>query len=346
MTARHKTILHVVAESGLGLAARQLALLASDPDPTFVHKVALVQKDPPLAAYFAERELHVFPREQAATSALLPFGFVAGRWLGELAARTHADLIHAHDARAALLASPVAQRAGIPFLRTVASADAMDAGGLAHPLTHLTQRFELKRTRLFVATSEYVRRGLLRRVPLLAPKMALAATALPPQRVGEPLQALAPGARLRLHLVGVPPHQDGVIVQALREVADLVIGDDTQRALDFDVVVVAGAVPLGRDADEPVELAVLRGMAQGRPALVVPGGVLEELASPPDLPAGWCGSVTKDTSVAALVSAVQELATRPLADLGARARTLFEREHSANALRAHYRGFYASALTA
>lgn len=345
MSAPPKTILHVVAEPDLGLAARQLALLASDPDPTFVHKVAIVHKDPALAAYFAACELHVFSREQPAASALWPFAFVAGRWLGEIAARTHADLIHAHDARAAGVAAAVAHRASVPFVRTLASARGVDTGGLAHPIAHFTQRFELKRTRLFVATSECVRRGLLRGVPLLAPKMALAPTALPPQQAGEPLRPLERGARLRLHLVGVPPHQDGVVVQALREVADLVIGDDTERALDFDAVMAAGAVPLGRDADEPVELAVLRGMAQGRPALVVPGGVFEELASPPDAPDAWCGVVARDASVAALVAAVQELAARPVGELGTRARTLFEREHSAAALRARYRGFYASALT-
>ncbi len=334
MSNSHKTILHVLAEPGVGLAARQLAVLAADPDEGYVHKVVLLHKDAALAAYFADHELQVFPREQAGTSALLPFSFVAGRWLAELAKRAHADLVQAHDARAASVASPVAHRLGVPLVHTLADSAGVD---------HFMQRFEMRRTRLFVATSEHVRRGLLRRVPLLAPKMAIAPTALPPQQAAT-LRSFEPGSRLRLHLVGVPPHQDGVVVEALREVSDVIIGDDSQRELDFDAVVVAGSVPLGRDADEPVELAVLRGMARGRPALVIPGGVLEELVCPPESPGACCGELAHDSSVAALVAAVRTLQTRSLAELGARAHSLFEREHSAAALRARYRGFYASAL--
>lgn len=347
MIPRPKTILHVLAAPGVGLAARQLALLASDPDPTFVHKVAILHRDPALAAYLAAEQLHVFPREQAATSALLPFAFVAGRWLSELATRAHADLVQAHDERAAAAAAPVAHRRGIPFVRTETSADGVD---------HFLQRFELKRTRLFVASSEHVRQRLLRRIPLLAPKMVLAPTALPSPRRIVPLRPTRPGARLRLHLVGVPPRQDGVVMQALREVADLVISHDFSEPAahsemrdddplrHVDAVVAAGPVPLGHDAEEPVELAVLRAMSHGRPAVVVPGGVFVELVAESEAGAA-CGLIARDDSVAALVEAAQRLASQPLDELGARARAAFERDHTAEQLRKRYRSFYESVLS-
>lgn len=337
---RPKTVLHVLAEPGVGLAARQLALLAADPDPRYVHKVALLHRDPGLAAFLAAAQLHVFPREHA--PALLPFGFVTGRWLAELAARTHADLIQAHDGKAANTASTVAHRKGLPFVRTETQADGVD---------HLLQRFELKRTKLFVATSEHVRRHLLRRVPLLAPKMGLVPTAQSTPHHRVPLREIRRGARLRLHLVGVPPHEDGVVMKALREVADLVIAHDFADARaehdddairHVDAVVAAGPVPLGHDAEEPVELPVLRAMAHGRPAVVVPGGALAELAEPAEGPTA--GLVARDRSVAALVDAVQRLAHRPIAELGANARTLFEREHEASGLRSRYRQFYDAVL--
>jgi len=245
------------------------------------------------------------------------------------------------------VAAPVAQRRGVPFVRTETSADGID---------HFLQRFELKRTRLFVASSEHVRQSLLRRIPLLAPKMVLAPTALPSPAHVVPLRPNRRGARLRLHLVGVPPHQDGVVMQALREVADLVVShdfaasaphgelrdDDTLRHVD--AVVAAGTVPLGHDADEPVELAVLRAMSHGRPAVVVPGGVFGELVAGAD-DGGSCGVIARDGSVAALVEAAQRLASLPLEELGARARATFERQHTADELRSRYRSFYGSVLS-
>lgn len=330
-----RTVLHVVATRGVGLAARQLALLAGGAGTDVVHKVALLVHDPSQAAFFTAHEMTVFQRERASTlvpalfagSALSPFGFVSKRWLSELARRAHADALHAHDALAAEIAGAVAEIESLPLFRSESD-----------PRATRISRGSVARVQRFVAHSVAVQRAMLRAAPLLAPKMVLARTSieLPHPALPDP----EPHDPLRVHVVGVPQRGDGAVLEILRHHAELVAADKDERTTlaASDVVIAAGSVPLGADAEEPVELAVLRGLAHGRPAVVVDEGGLPELVAG-STDGASCGVVLdrpaeRDAWVSALLA---------VTGFGAAARAR-AKEHDATKMRAFYHDLYAGVV--
>lgn len=355
-----KLVLHVVSAGEVGGAERMLVDLARGDAGRYAHAIALYSASPRLTAFFAGSGVTLFDRGPARED---PLSFVvrslgrgAVRGLAGLVRATGASAVHVHTHASQVLGTRAAQAAGVPLVRTEHSTRVYD-DATAWPFS----RWSLARAERVVCISEHVARVARARAPFAAGAIRVVYNGID-VTARRPAPMPPASARPRFALVGRLEPRKGVDV-ALRALAETpgaelsIVGDGPERSAierltselglrerveflgyvtDVDRVVAQCHAVLSASRKEGLGLALLEGMALGRPAIAVPVGGIPEFVSPAT---GWLAA---EASVAALAAVMREAAAAPgeVARRGAAARALVESRFSLEAMRRGYDDVY------
>lgn len=361
------TVVHVVVAGEVGGAERMLVDLARADDEARVrHVVALATPSERLRGVFATAGLDVEDRgpvrEGPLTYLVRSLGPGDVRWLEGVVRGRRGDVVHVHTFGSQVLGTRAAIRAGARVVRTEHSTRVYD-----DPSCWPFSRWSLEHADAAVAISEAVRRRAMERAPWAASKLLVVPNGVDVTRFAE--TPLPPDeGPLRLLALGRLDRRKGLdlAIAALARVPGVtleIVGDGGERrALEAlvrargvrDRVTFAGfasdPLPAIRRAHallssaraEGLGIALLEGMATGRPVIALPTGGVPEIVR--DGETGWLAYGSDETAlVRALESAVRERSA--LAERGARARDLVRTQYDLRTMRDGYARVYAEVVS-
>ncbi len=356
-----KLVLHVVAAGEIGGAERMLVDLASGEPAGFAHAVALYSASRRLTEWLGRANVTIFDRGPAREDALSFLARSLGRApedLARLARAAGASVVHVHTHGSQVLGTRAALVAGLPVVRTEHSTRVYEDRS-----TWPFARWSLRRAARVVAISEHVASVVRARAPWVADRLRVVYNGVDvARRAPAPLPE---GGPVRFALVGRLEPRKGVDV-ALRALAKVpeahlaIVGDGESRAQlerlarelgvadrarflgfvdDVDRAAAECHAVLSSSRREGLGLAILEGMALGRPAVALPVGGLPEFVSERT---GW---LARGTDPAALAEAMRACAAsaEALAARGAAARELVVARFSLEAMRRGYDRVYEEA---
>jgi len=355
------TVLHIVVAGDIGGAERMLVDLAKSESER--HVVFLRASSPELLAFFRDEGVSIADEALVRETPLAYLTHALGeRLVGEVKAvarRVAADVVQLHTIGSHVPGSRAAIGLNLPFVRTEHSTRAYDDVSVM-----ALSRWSLARAARVVCVSEHVanvarraapdaskvrvvpngvdlERFAVESPPTAGPEMpftfALVGRLEPRKGVDVALDALAlvPGARLRI--VGDGPSRVDLEAYARR------VGVRDRATFVGRVGDVRGELRLAHavlssSRKEALGLALLEGMAMGRPAVASPtGGV-------PEFVREETGYLAVDGSAVALARAMRDAMSAPrdeLAQRGSAAADLVRARYSLLAMREGYRAVYA-----
>lgn len=348
-------VLHVVVAGAVGGAERVVADLARRPEETRAeHAVALITPEPALTAFFRDAgvPLDVLPRrrEGPLSDLTIHFGAAARDFVADCARRHRAALLHLHTFGSHVVGARAAAALGVPFVRTEHSTRAY-----RDPSCWPLSRGSLARAAAVVAVSEHVRRVASRRTrrALVVVRNGVDTAHFAPRPY--------PSGEARFAVVGRLDRRKGVdrAIAAAARVSGCVldiVGDGPARArlealarrlgvgarfhgflADPRPVVAAAGAVVAASREEALSVALLEGMALGRPAVAMPVGGIPEIVRE-----GVTGLLAARPDVGALAERLREAAAdrAGLERLGASARRFVETEASIGAMCRGYAEVY------
>ncbi len=357
------TVVHVVVAGEVGGAERMLVDLARADGPRVVrHVVALATPSERLRGVLAAAGLDVVDRgpvrEGPLTYLVRSLGPGDVRWLEGVVRGRRADVVHVHTFGSQVLGTRAALRASARVVRTEHSTRVYD-----DPSCWPFARWSLGHADAAVAISEAVRRRALERAPWAKEKICVVPNGVDMTRFAE--TPLPPGdGPLRLLALGRLDRRKGldVAIAAIARVPGValeIVGDGGERrTLERlsrergvgDRVIFAGFAADPRPAilrahallssarAEGLGIALLEGMAMGRPVVALPTGGVPELVR--DGETGWLAYGNDETAlVRALETALRERSS--LAERGARATELVRARYDLRTMRDGYARVYA-----
>ncbi len=363
MTARPVArVVHVVVAGELGGAERMLVDLASRPELSRAsHAIALMTPSDALARLFRDAGLTVHDRgrvrENPAAYLWRSLGPLDAAWLERVLRSERADVAHLHTFASHVVGTRAARSAGVPVVRTEHSTRVY-----TDPSCWPFSSWSLKRTRCTVAISRHVRDVAVARAPWLA-NVSVIHNGVDTIRFAPDLRARADGP-LRFSLVARLEPRKGVdlALEALAHVPDAtldVVGDGEERSAleettrarglwsrvtfhgqlaDVRPIHAACDVVLCSSRQEGLGIAVLEGMAMGKPVVAFPVGGVPEIVE--HGVTGWLASSATPGGLAAVMRDAQ--AQRDdLPSMGAAARARVEGSFSIDAMCRAYGEIYA-----
>lgn len=301
MTPSRK-IVHVVVAGAIGGAERLLVDLATRPTESgATHAVALMTPNPALRAMLAGHGIRI--RDKGAVHAdplsylWRAFGPRDVGWLENILQEEKADIVHVHTYASHIIGVRAARRLGLPVLRT------------EHGVQHYTdvscalyRNWALRHTDSVVAVSDYVRRFVATRVPIVRKHLHVVRNGVdsryfapaPPLPDDEPLtlalvcrlepwkgahlliQAVARVPGVRLKIAG-----DGSERLALEKLAASLNVQDRVTFLGYQPdprpVLASCHLAVNTSLDEPLGLSVMEALSMGRPVIAFKGGGIPEI---------------------------------------------------------------------
>jgi len=336
-------VLHVVVAGAVGGAERVVVDLARRPAETRAeHAVALVTPAPALVAFFRDAgvplDVLARRREGPLSDLAVHLGAAARDFIVACARRHRATVLHLHTFGSHAAGARAAAALGVPFVRTEHSTRVY-----RDPSCWPLSRGSLARAAAVVAVSEHVRRVAARRArrAVLVVRNGVDTAHFAPRPF--------PSGEARFAVVGRLDRRKGVdrAIAAAARVPGCgldVVGDGPARArletlarrLDVGArfhgyladprpVVAAARAVVAAAREEALSVALLEGMALGRPAVAMPVGGIPEIVRE-----GVSGLLAARSDVDALAERLREAAAdRPgLERLGASARRFVETEAS------------------
>lgn len=336
-------VVHVVVAGEIGGAERMLVDLAGRPDASGAdHVIALMTPEPALARLFADAGLAVRDRgrvrENAAAYLWRSLGPLDAGWLARVLRDERATAAHLHTFASHVVGTRAARSAGVPVVRTEHSIRVY-----TDPSCWPFSRWSLRRTDQTVAISRHVRDVARARAPWLERLRVIHngvdTARFAPDKAGA--RARAPGEPLRFSLVARLEPRKGVDValNALGRVPGAtldIVGDGELRSAleaqaaalgarvkfhghldDVRPVHAACDVVLCSSRQEGLGIALLEGMAMGKPVVSVPVGGVPEIVD--QGVTGWLASApTAEALADAMLSAAAQ--SGRLAQMGDAAR--------------------------
>jgi L-malate glycosyltransferase len=339
-------VVHVVVAGEIGGAERMLVELASRPSESGVeHTIALMTPEPGLARLFEQAGLAVRDRgrvrENAAAYLWRSLGPLDAAWLERVLRAEGATIAHLHTFGSHVVGTRAARSAGIPVVRTEHSTRVY-----TDPSCWPFSQWSLRRSRAVVAISRHIRDVVLSRAPFVRDltvihngvdtsrfqpvphptaaargdaadrplRFSLVARLEPRKGVDLALDALArvPGATLDV----VGDGQDRAALEALARPLAARVTFHGQKD-DVRPVHAACDVVLCSSRQEGLGIAVLEGMAMGRPVVAFPVGGVPEIVDH-----GVTGWLAKGATANDLAAAMNDAVARrsELPAMGERAR--------------------------
>lgn len=360
-------VVHVVVAGEVGGAERMLVDLASGATSRR-HAVALFTPNDRLRALFRDARLTVHDRgavrEDPVSYLMRSLGPADVRWLGGVLAKERAAVVHLHTFGSQVLGTRAALRAGLPVVRTEHSTRVYD-----DPSCWPFSRWSLKRTARAVCISAHVRDVAVAKARWVAARAVVvpngidverfAAAPLPAPMTNGHLRALALGRLDRrkgldvllaavaktpnvdLEIVGDGPEKDALVALAARlgvaaRVRFTGYVDDVRDAIARADVLVSSA------RTEGLGVALLEGMAMGRPVVALPTGGIPEFVE--DGRTGWLAARGGDEA-AQLARALESARTSDRAPRAAEARARVVERFSRAAMRDGYERIYEAAIS-
>jgi len=341
-TTTHPRVVHVVVAGELGGAERMLVDLASRPELSKAeHVIALMTPSEALARMFEGADLAVRDRgrvrENPAAYLWRSLGPVDTAWLERVLRAERADVVHLHTFASHVVGTRAARSAGVPVVRTEHSTRVY-----TDPTCWPFSRWSLRRTMHTVAISRHVRDVALARAPWIS-RLSVIHNGVDTSRfTPRPRETGADDRPLRFSLVARLEPRKGVdlAIEALARVPDAtldVVGDGNARAsleaqarplggrvtfhghlADVRDVHAACDVVLCSSREEGLGIAVLEGMAMGKPVVAFPVGGVPEIVE--DGKSGWLATSSSSDGLAASMQRAQ-LERGRLAEMGELART-------------------------
>ncbi|BCI66318.1 glycosyltransferase family 4 protein [Acetobacter aceti] len=309
MTSSRK-IVHVVVAGAIGGAERLLVDLATRPaESEATHAVALMTPNPALRAMLAGHGIRIRDKGVIRADPLSylwrAFGPRDVKWLENVLHEEKADIVHVHTYASHIIGVRAARRLGLPVLRT------------EHGVQHYTdascalyRNWALRHTDSVVAVSDYVRRFVATRLPVMRKHLHVIRNGVD-TRYFTPVPPLSAKAPLTLALVcRLEPWKGAhLLIQAVARVPGVylkIAGDGSARpALEKlatslnvrDRVIFLGYQPdprpvlaschlaVNTSLDEPLGLSVMEALSMGRPVLAFRGGGIPEIVQ--DGRTGW-----------------------------------------------------------
>lgn len=354
-----RLVLHVVCAGEIGGAERMLVDLASGEPRGFAHAVALYSASARLTDWLSRARITLFDRgparEDAVSFLVRSLGRRGPEDLARLVRAAGASVVHVHTHASQVLGTRAAMIAGVPVVRTEHSTRVYEDRS-----TWPFARWSLRRAARVVAISEHVAGVVRARAPWVADRLRVVYNGVDvDRRAPSPPPAEGP---VRFALIGRLEPRKGVDValRALARVPDarlVIAGDGESRAelerlardlgvgdrVDFlgfvgdvDRVAAGCHAVLSSSRREGLGLAILEGMALGRPAVALPVGGLPEFVSERT---GWLARAEGEGALAdamrACAASADERAAR-----GAAARELVVARFSVDAMRRGYDAVY------
>ncbi len=349
-------VVHVVVAGELGGAERMLVDLASRPALTGAdHVVALMTPSEALAALFQGAGLSVHDRgrvrENPAAYLWRSLGPTDAAWLAGVLRTERATVAHLHTFASHVVGTRAARSAGVPVVRTEHSTRVY-----TDPSCWPFSRWSLRRTRLAVAISRHVRDVALGRAPWISRLTVIHngvdTSRFAPRTRPPPSPDVAAGGvgdrPLRFSLVARLEPRKGVdlALEALARVPGAtldIVGDGEDRSAleaqarslgervrfhgqlaDVRDVHAACDVVLCSSRQEGLGIAVLEGMAMGKPVVAFPVGGVPEIVDH-DV-TGWLASsvASADALAVSMQRADAERARHRAMGEAARARVVAE----------------------
>jgi glycosyltransferase involved in cell wall biosynthesis len=332
--------------------------LAARPRETAAeHTIALMTPNEELARLFVATGLRVLDRGRVGESpgAYLwrSLGPQDVAWLAEVMTRERADVAHLHTFGSQVVGTRAARRAGVRILRTEHSTRVYD-----DPTCWPFSRWSLRRTDRVVAISRHVLDVALKRAGWIRDHAQIIHNGVDAERF-----APGTGGGAGFCLVGRLEPRKGVdvAIDAIAEVPGAtldVVGDGELRCelearagprvrfhgqlSDVRPVVLACAAVVCSSRNEGLGIALLEGMAMGKPVVAVPVGGVPEIVED-----GVNGFLAPDGSPSALAKAMRRALEDPerLAQMGRAARARVEERFSIRAMCAAYAEAYARLLS-
>jgi glycosyltransferase involved in cell wall biosynthesis len=359
-------VVHVVVAGEIGGAERMLVDLATRADASGAdHVVALMTPIDALARLFEGAGLVVRDRgrvrENPAAYLWRSLGPVDTAWLERVLRAERASVAHLHTFASHVVGTRAAQGAGVPIVRTEHSTRAYN-----DPSCWPFSRWSLRRSQQVVAVSRHIQSVALTRAPWIR-RMTVIHNGVDTERFA-PRESPG-GARrphdtrpLRFSLVARLERRKGVdlAIEALAHVPEAtldVVGDGDDRATleararrlegrvkfhgelaDVRDVHAACDVVLCSSRQEGLGIAVIEGMAMGKPVVAFPVGGVPEVVDH-----GVTGWLADSSSAEALAAAMREAVARRdrLDAMGEAARTRVLDAFSIDAMCRSYGEVYA-----
>jgi glycosyltransferase involved in cell wall biosynthesis len=298
------TVVHVVVAGDIGGAERMVADLAARPRATGAeHVVATMSPNPRLVRMLQDSGLRVHDRgrvrEGVGAYLWRSFGPTDTAWLARVIARERAGVVHLHTFGSQVIGTRAARAVGARVVRTEHSTRVY-----ADPSCWPFSRWSLFHADVVVAVSAHVRDVALSKAPWAEAKLRVVHDGVDVERFCPRQGHARPGELFRFAAVGRLEPRKGVdiAIEALAAVDGAaldIVGDGQERGrLEAlvgrrhlqDRVVFHGYVDDPRDVlatadamlcssrEEGLGIALLEGMAMGRPVVAFPvGGVPESV---------------------------------------------------------------------
>ncbi|MBX3230899.1 MAG: glycosyltransferase [Labilithrix sp.] len=360
-------VVHVVAAGEVGGAERMLVDLMTGPSRR-TSSIALFTPNDELRRLFREADLVVDDRGPVREDPLSFLKRALGPgdvdWLTNVIERRNAGVVHLHTFASQVLGTRAADRAGVRVVRTEHSTRVYD-----DPSCRPFARWSLPRAGAIVFISEHVRRVAIARMPWLAKARTFVVhNGVDPARFEA--RPFTPTDRLKLVAVGRLDPRKGLelAIEAVARVPEVeldIVGEGSERArlealaaskrsllegpagprvrirgyaADVRGDVARADAVLSSAREEGLGIALLEGMAMGRPVIAVPVGGIPEIVREGET--GWLADARTPSALARVL--LRAAADRAEVERrGARARERVLASFTVDAMRARYETIYA-----
>lgn len=364
-------VLHVVVAGEVGGAERMLVDLARDPRDA--HTIALFTPSARLRALFRDAGLVVVDRgpvrESPAHYLVRTLGPWDRRFLDRVIADVRPSIVHLHTFASQVLGTRAARRASLPIVRTEHSSRVFD-----DPSCWPFSRWSLARADASIAISGHIRDVAAAKAPWARAKLSVVpngvdvtrfaprthdapsdrtadgsadATAIvryvalgrlePRKGLDIAFEAVARVPHAHLDVVGDGPSRDALVALAGRfGIADRVRFEGFHE--DVRPFVARADALLSAARSEGLGIALLEGMAMGKPVVALPTGGIPEIVQ--DGTSGWLARSSSPETLAEAMRAAAKSGAERLRR-GAAARDFVVARYSLDAMRDGYHAVYA-----